>query len=478
MPRQKILIVDDEAGMRELLNDLLADMGCDLFFAEDGTEGFEKAIEIRPDVVLLDIMLPGMDGFQICSALRKRPDVAAIPVIMLTGNNPEESARKGIEVGAEDVLSKPFNMSELKLRIKTVLQMNRYRLLATERNQFQWVVEHSEAGYIICDKNDRVTFLNSRAKSFLGIKDIDLSVQVKLFDLIGEVFERVPDTAWENWPELPDKSFLVRPETSITQAVWLRVELVPADDHAEQRIIRLEDVTEEMMMFQSMWQFEHMVSHKLRTPLTGLVGAIDALDSKRDCLDEEGKMYISEANEAANRLNDAVRGILEHLGSRKRSEEEMAPSTTFGSLENFANQLAATQGIDKIKVTMDPALQMYEMQLGKEDVIQIFQELYDNSIKFHPERKPAVLVDISKKDDHLVTMRVADNGKTLDAESLQKIGTPFYQAEKHFTGEIPGMGLGLSMISTMLTTLGGACRIRNVEGGPGVAIELDIPLVH
>lgn len=476
MARQKILIVDDEAGMREMLNDLLADMNCDLHFAADGNEGLEKAIEVKPDLMLLDIMLPGMDGFQLCEAIRKRPDIAAVPVIMVTGHNTEESARRGIEVGAEDVLSKPFNMSELKLRARTILQLNRYRILAAERAQFQWVVEHAGAGYVMLDKSDRVTYLNPLAQVFFNLESFSPSKGATLFDLVDGHFERVPDNAWEAWPDLPEKSFLVRPETSQQRALWLQVNTVPDSEDADQRIIRIRDVTEEMMMFQNMWQFEHMVSHKLRTPLTGLIGAVDALEASDKITDEESRSLVSEASNAAQRLHDTIRGVLEHLGSRKQ-EEGVIEGITLGKLENYLTQLAMTNGIDDIRIEMDPALQMRELKLGSEDALQIIQELYDNSIKFHPERKPSIEVTLTGKDESLATLRVSDDGRTVEPQTLQKIGTPFYQAEKHFTGEIPGMGLGLSMISTLLTTRGGGMRVRNNTSGAGIAIELDIPFL-
>lgn len=478
MAQQKILIVDDEAGMRELLGDLLADMQCDLFFAKDGVEGLKMAEEVKPDVMLLDIMLPGMDGYQLCKTLRSRADLAAIPVIMVTGHDTEDSARKGIEVGAEDVLAKPFNMSELKLRLRTILQLNRYRLMASERSQFKWVVEHSESGYIMLNMQNRVTYLNPCAQSFLGLTDFSPEDAASLFDLVDGKFERVPDTAWEHWPLLPEKSFLVRPENAERQAVWLRVEAVPSDEHADQRILRLHDVSEDMLMFQNMWQFENMVSHKLRTPLNIITGALDALDANRDSLGgEENIGYITEAMEATQRLNDSIRGVLDHLSSRKNKDELQPITTSLGTVENYANQLAMTQGIQKIKVNLEAPLRMRELKLANEDVIQIFQELYDNSLKFHPQRTPTVSVDIVGKNENLVTLRIIDDGRNVDALTLQKIGTPFYQAEKHFTGEIPGMGLGLSMISTLLTTIGGACRFRNREDKAGLAIELDVPLV-
>ncbi len=478
MQRQKILIVDDEAGMRELLADLLVDMGCDLYFAKDGLEGLEKVVEVKPDVVLLDIMMPKMDGFQVCRELRSRADISSIPVIMVTGNNTEESARRGVEVGADDVLAKPFNVSELKLRLKTILQMNRFRLMASERSQFKWVVDHSRSGFVIFDKHYQITYMNSRAKIFLGISEDDNFLGKDFLSVVKGKFECTPNDLWEKWPNVDERSFIVRPETSRAQALWLKLEVVPADVHANQRSIRLMDVTEEMMMFHNRWQFENMVSHKLRTPLNGLIGFLDALDMNRDTLGgEENVSFLEEAVNSAERLNQSIKGILEHLVSRRNRDEAVVQATSLSMVENYAHQLALTQGVHSMDISLDPPLLMRSLMLSNESVIQIFQEIFDNSVKFHPMRKPNIRVNIGACRENFVTVSIEDDGCCVNSVALERLGTPFYQDEKNFTGEIPGMGLGLSMISTMVKTIGGNLKISNRKDSVGLMIELDIPLL-
>ena len=148
MSKQKILVVEDDESMREVFSSALEDMNCILLQAGNGVKAVEIALKEKPDLVLLDIMLPGMTGYQVCSKIRNSPEISSTPVIMVTGQNIQEAATKGLEVGAEDVLNKPFNISELRLRVKTILQLNRTRMMAAERERFQWVVDNAYAGYL------------------------------------------------------------------------------------------------------------------------------------------------------------------------------------------------------------------------------------------------------------------------------------------------------------------------------------------
>jgi DNA-binding response OmpR family regulator len=130
-----ILIVDDEKGQRDILNLILKKEGYDVDVALDGYEGIKLARGLKPDLILLDIMMPGLDGYEVCRRLKADPDTAKIEVIMLTakgnvgGNIPDDdvAARgvreqwQGFEAGATEWLTKPVKARDLLQRVKTVL---------------------------------------------------------------------------------------------------------------------------------------------------------------------------------------------------------------------------------------------------------------------------------------------------------------------------------------------------------------------
>lgn len=122
--RQKVLIVDDEMDALVALKVALETEGYNVVEAKDGYEAIEKVHSEIPDLILLDLMIPGIDGFEVCRQLRSDPTYSHIPVIMLTARGEIDDKVEGIELGADDYVTKPFNLKELKARIKMVLRRN------------------------------------------------------------------------------------------------------------------------------------------------------------------------------------------------------------------------------------------------------------------------------------------------------------------------------------------------------------------
>lgn len=125
----KVLVVEDELTLQETLAYNLEKQGYTVALAGDGVSALEIAREIRPDLIILDIMLPGMDGFEVCRILRQEMNT---PVLMLTARDDEIDRVVGLEVGADDYMTKPFSMRELVARVKAMLR--RVRLIREEVN--------------------------------------------------------------------------------------------------------------------------------------------------------------------------------------------------------------------------------------------------------------------------------------------------------------------------------------------------------
>jgi signal transduction histidine kinase len=128
-----ILIVDDSLPTLEALCSILDDQGYNLVVAHNGAEALEQAMAIYPDVILLDVMMPGMDGFEVCRRIRSTSKLAEMPIVMLTALNDSDSLLQGIEAGADDFLAKPVDRHELRARVRTITRLNRYRNLMEQR---------------------------------------------------------------------------------------------------------------------------------------------------------------------------------------------------------------------------------------------------------------------------------------------------------------------------------------------------------
>ncbi len=122
MAREKILLVDDEEDILEILQYRMEKEGYLLTCVKSGEEALERARSLLPDLIVLDLMLPGIDGLSVCRVLKNDPRTSAIPIVMLTAKGEEADIVLGLELGADDYITKPFSPRILLARVKTVLR--------------------------------------------------------------------------------------------------------------------------------------------------------------------------------------------------------------------------------------------------------------------------------------------------------------------------------------------------------------------
>src|SRR6059036_1299816 len=132
----KILVVDDEPDAVELIDFNLKAASYEVVTAADGNEALKKARASLPDLIVLDLMLPEVDGLEVCKMLRRDPATAAIPIIMLSAKAAEIDRVLGLELGADDYLTKPFSPRELVLRVRKILERGRAAEPRQETLQF------------------------------------------------------------------------------------------------------------------------------------------------------------------------------------------------------------------------------------------------------------------------------------------------------------------------------------------------------
>jgi len=185
-----ILIVDDDPAGRHTLESILDGQGYQLEMAENGLQALEKAEKCLPDVILLDVMMPGMDGFEVCQRIRNNPLLAEIPIIMLTALDDRKSLLDGLESGADDYITKPYDRHELRARLIGITRLNRYRKLLDDRTNLEQAhlqllaaydatIEGWSRAMDLRDKEteghtQRVTILSEKLARQAGIKDEDL----------------------------------------------------------------------------------------------------------------------------------------------------------------------------------------------------------------------------------------------------------------------------------------------------------------
>ena len=184
-----ILIVDDIDSNRETLRELLDSQGHRFIEAANGTTALRLASETPPDLVLLDVMMPGMSGYEVCRQIRANARLAEVPVIMITALDDQESRLAGIEAGADDFVTKPFNGTEMRARVRSITRLNRYRLLHESQaalrecnERFRLMVENvKDYAIIMLDEHGHIVNWNAGAERIKGYR---------ADEIIGQHFSR------------------------------------------------------------------------------------------------------------------------------------------------------------------------------------------------------------------------------------------------------------------------------------------------
>lgn len=179
--KARILVVDDEPKNLKLLEAYLFSWDYEPVLASNGSEALVKAFEEHIDLILLDIMMPDLDGFQVAKKLRADDKTRFIPIIFITALKETEDKLKGVESGCDDFISKPFNKNELNARIKNLLQLGFYRRMISENEKFETVIDNISDGLVICDPDWKIKYKNNAASKFLNLKDTE---NVNLADTI------------------------------------------------------------------------------------------------------------------------------------------------------------------------------------------------------------------------------------------------------------------------------------------------------
>lgn len=481
MPYQhKILIVDDDPIARSNLQDLLELEGYELELAENGRQAIEKLRAMTPDIVLLDVMMPGMNGFEVCQQLRNTPSTAEVPIIFLTAFDDRSSRLQGIEVGADDFISKPFDRLELRARIRGITRLNRFRRLLVERTKFERVVEQSETGYLLVSPEDYIIFANPKARLFLNLpNNTNLPIEHTFLAIARQQYNTEPQEAWGNWPERPFPNiprYLVHPETPTTRDFWLQVDtldyLPSGSDTAW--IISLTDVTARLSSQRDIRQFHALISHKLRTPLGGIITSLEVLNQWGASAEDRDQL-LKIAYHSAQRLQHDIEEVTRYMDKTPTA----TPNNSFplAQLATVVQDISQNLGIDHIQTQILQNLERQNLGLSTSVVEVILHELLDNAKKFHPRQQPSVEIKIYQHTHpNWVVLQVCDDGIELSLEEISQAWTPYYQGGKFFTGQVKGMGLGLSMVASFVWGSGGECRISNRLDGSGVLVELVLAL--
>jgi len=293
-----------------------------------------------------------------------------------------------------------------------------------------------------------------------------------------------PPTSWADWFGLAEAQraaprMLVRPASDTADIFLLQVALLDmAPDPDPRCLVRLRDASAALTSQHTVWSFQSLIRHKLSTSLAQLIGGLRLIEGL-ELAPAQGTLadILTIAAKGAASLQADINDIFQYIDAPDvlRSEQHCA----LAELPSIIAEVTTSLEIATLQMQESPAWELGagDLAISRHGLQLIVGELIGNARKFHPRQKPAIEIAI-RRDSTGLQLQIRDDGRSLAPDQLARVWLPYYQGERFFTGQVPGMGLGLPMVASLLWRIGGSCRIGNREPGPGVEVELSIPFAE
>ena len=510
----RILVADDNADMRDYIARLLTERGWVVSAVANGRSALDWARSERPDVVLSDVMMPELDGFQLLRALRSDERTASVPVMLLSARAGEEARVEGMAAGADDYLVKPFAARELVARVEAQVRRGVAaaedrrrreegdRLLAAidaERARLQHLFANAPAAIaVLSGPEHRYEIANEHYLKLVGGRTVlGQPIREALPELEGQgIFELLDSVYRSGEPYVGNElglmmdnagtgalseqffSFVYQPihdETGRVSGIFVHAVDVTAHVQARRDLEKARAVAEQANRAKS--DFLAAMSHELRTPLNAIAGHAQLLslgvhgpvtNAQNEAL---GRIQRSEHHLLAL-INDVLNFAKLEAGRVEYAIDSVPLAPIVADvLSMIEPQLAAKS----LRQEMDVSLQLVA-RADAEKVRQVLINLLSNAIKFTtPGGTVAVVAALRKNGDgrDYVDLSVVDTGVGIPSEKLDLIFDPFIQVHRRLTHTTEGTGLGLSISRDLARGMNGDLTVRS-EVGRGSTFTLSL----
>ncbi|MEO5340561.1 MAG: response regulator [Magnetococcus sp. MYC-9] len=477
--KPSLLIVDDYPGNVLAIKSILKEEYT-LFTASNGEEALRVAHSERVDMILLDVAMPGMDGFEVCTRLKASPVTQDIPVIFLTALDGALDEQRGLEVGAIDYVTKPFNRATVVARVRNHLE----RLRLHRWNK--WILDAVGEGLYGLDLQGHLTFINPVASRMLGWE---------YGELLGQshrVFHHAPDDTSHPCEVCSLHEALLHGEVhQEAQATFWRKDgspftveytVSPIHEHGKFKgvVVVFRDITERLRMADALRssrekaeaaslaksEFLANMSHEIRTPMNAIIGLSDlALGIN---LPERARDYLTKIASSSRLLLRIINDILDfskiEAGKMALEAVSFNLSDLFDNLGNMFREAASEKGIE---LNMSVIHAVPPILIGDDTRLQqVLLNLISNAVKFTENGEIDVrAVPIDRTDQQVrMAFSVRDTGIGLDPEHIARLFDPFTQADGSITRRFGGTGLGLHICKRLVNMMGGMIDVESTPG--------------
>jgi signal transduction histidine kinase len=481
-----ILLVDDDATERFVHRQALEPAGFEIIEAMDGATALDAFVQAMPDIVVLDVMMPQMDGYSVCSAIRATPGGRNIPILMATGLEDVESIEKAYRAGATDFITKPISRPVLPYRIRYMLRA--YRLAEAHRlagiGSLRWrpkspqieysaevlqifAIDGSTTRYSARDLLRRV-YPTDRAALIRAVRDAldgaEINLDHRILTPKGEI--RTVSLRGELMGANGAPRYLQGCYQDITERKRIEIELKTARDEAQTAIA-------------AKTAFLTGMSHELHTPLNAIIGFSELIAEQA-----LGPISPSKYIEFAQNIRAAgqrVRGVFVDVLTMAQLEAERLElqfeSTDLGAVAAATlKEFLRTGAAANHQIVLEKSTQRLAIHADQSAVRQMLLRLLSNATKFSAPDS-TIRVIVTRADNGCPRVSVADVGIGMTAEEAASAVQPFNQVDDGLARRYEGLGLGLSIVSKLIERHGGRLHIDS-SPRKGTQISLDFPALE
>jgi C4-dicarboxylate-specific signal transduction histidine kinase len=495
----KILVIDDDPIQIQLLTNILKPENYEIIGYQDNLKGLEDAARIMPDLILLDLIMPQMDGFEICRELKANAQTRNIPIIFVTATTDQTTESEGFKLGAVDYVTKPFNPVVIQARIRTHIELKRHRdsleHLLLERTaerdksqqQFRDLVEKSLVGIAIV-QNERLAYQNPELTRI--VPDLGEKILAKDFGFIHP--EHLPQLLSVYQSFVDGQASNVESDLRISSTggpgrgqefKWLNCRASAFTYQGQEAIlINLVDIThtkelEKLLLnrnkMASLGRIASGMAHEIRNPLTGITSylyTLEQLCDSKTLLPKDialMKEIVSQLKLASHKVESVIKRVLDFS---RPTAPRMAIVDINECLNNVINLTAVTMRKAGIQVNASLAGDLPRCHCDMALIEQVFLNLTQNAARALKNVTDTKKIAISSSTvNNQIHVSVSDSGPGVLDELKDKIFDPF------FTTNPDGSGIGLSIAQRIVTDHNGSLTVTTGKlGGAHFTVSLPI----
>ena len=520
---RKILAIDDNKDNLVVYQAILKRYysTCTIITCQSGSEGIEMAIKEQPDTILLDIIMPGMDGFETCQRLKKEIKTKHIPIILITAMRGDKKSRiKGLEIGEDAFLSKPIEEEELIAQLNVMLRIkdaedelrkenkilgigieNKIKELE-ETNRKMETLLNNLPGFVYTCANDRdwkMEYISKGCTNISGYTPEDFIKNSKInFNQI--ILPEYRDLLWNKWQEalgrrgVFEEEYPIRNKNGKIHWVWERgcgifdgnrlvslegfiTDITQRKKLTEELILAKEDAEKSDKIKST---FLASMSHELRTPLNAVIGFSELIH--KDSNIEDILNFNAIINKSGNNLLALIEDLFDisliETGDINIEHERFSIEETLDEVHSIITSEQTNLGKEELQLKRNIKLQNTDLILNSDQnrIKQVLLNLLKNALKFTKSGSVEFgCEEIIQNQIPMIKFHVTDSGIGIPLDKQELIFEVFRQVDESQTRIYGGTGLGLTICKRLINLLGGEIWV-NSEEGKGASFYFTIPI--